>query len=163
MSDERARRIGEQLRRIRRQQGLSLAEVQEKSNGDWKAVVVGAYERGTRAVSITRLARLAAFYQVPLSDVLPGGRVGSDKPGEPRTVLDLTRLDRDDRRLAAIARFADHLQRVRGDRNGRVLTLRGGDLATIASAVGTDPGSLRTALTDHGVLVDLSNVMVHQG
>ena len=38
------------LRSIRQQQGLSLHGVEEKSQGRWKAVVVGSYERGDRAV-----------------------------------------------------------------------------------------------------------------
>ena len=63
--------VGDRLRDIRRQQGLSLADVEAKSGGSWKAVVVGAYERGDRAVTISRLADLAEFYGVPLASLLP--------------------------------------------------------------------------------------------
>ena len=51
-SDDRTRALGARLRSIRNQQGLSLAQVEARSGGVWKAVVVGAYERGDRAVSL---------------------------------------------------------------------------------------------------------------
>ena len=72
VEDERfARLLGERLRRVRQQQGLSLHEVESRSAGELKASVLGAYERGERAVSITRLHRLAAFYRVPVGQLLP--------------------------------------------------------------------------------------------
>ncbi|MGA1244522.1 MAG: helix-turn-helix domain-containing protein, partial [Ilumatobacteraceae bacterium] len=46
-----SRRVGERLRAIRRQKKLSLHEVDEVSKGEFKASVVGAYERGERAIS----------------------------------------------------------------------------------------------------------------
>lgn len=51
--------------------GLSLGDVERKSRGRWKAVVVGSYERADRTVTVTRLSELAGFYRVPLSSLLP--------------------------------------------------------------------------------------------
>ena len=65
------RALGARLRAIRTQQGLSLHGVEEKSDGRWKAVVVGSYERGDRAVTVQRLAELADFYGVPVAELLP--------------------------------------------------------------------------------------------
>ncbi len=73
MPSEYAKSLGARLRSIRQQQGLSLQGVEEKSNGRWKAVVVGSYERGDRAVTVSRLAELADFYRVPVSELLPDG------------------------------------------------------------------------------------------
>jgi transcriptional regulator with XRE-family HTH domain len=61
--------LGARLRAIRVQQGLSLHGVEDKSQGRWKAVVVGSYERGDRAVTALRLSELAAFYRVPVSEL----------------------------------------------------------------------------------------------
>ena len=55
--------LGARLRSIRVQQGLTLYDVEEKSAGHWKAVVVGSYERADRAVTVVRLAELAEFYR----------------------------------------------------------------------------------------------------
>ena len=56
-------KVGERLRAIRRQKGLSLQEVEAASRQEFKASVVGAYERGERAISVPRLQRLAALLQ----------------------------------------------------------------------------------------------------
>src|SRR5436309_13145601 len=73
MPSEYAKSLGARLRSIRQQQGLSLQGVEEKSAGRWKAVVVGSYERGDRAVTGSRLAELADFYRVPVAELRPEG------------------------------------------------------------------------------------------
>ena len=166
--------VGDRLRDIRHQQGLSLADVESRSGGVWKAVVVGAYERGDRAVTISRLADLAEFYGVPLGSLLPARTSDSapqhdaedDEPrrraaddGRARLKLDLERLveadteDLDPIALRAVARFAEHIQLRRGDHNGRVLTVRADDLRTIAVAIGHDPARLIESLRDQGSVV----------
>ena len=144
--------IGSRLRRIRQQQRLSLADVQDSSNGVWKAVVVGAYERGDRSISMPKLAQLAAFYGVPVSDLLPTSRTDEHVSDDERVVLDLTRLDETDPPLAAVARFVAHVRRQRGDHNGQILTLRGGDLETIALATDRTLDELHDTLTRRGVI-----------
>src|SRR6185437_6250726 len=90
---EYAKALGARLRAIRAQQHLSLHGVERKSGGRWKAVVVGSYERGDRAVSVQRLAELAGFYGVPVSELLPTERVTtSGSPGPNKIVLNLERL-----------------------------------------------------------------------
>ena len=68
--------VGARLRSIRRQRGLSLQDVQRISSGEFKAAVVGAYERGERSLSLPRLHRLAAFFQVPITQFLPQEETG---------------------------------------------------------------------------------------
>jgi transcriptional regulator with XRE-family HTH domain len=151
---DRQRIIGERLRRIRHQQRMSLADVEKRSGGEWKAVVVGAYERGDRAVTVTRLARLADFYGVPLADLLPGPPLQTAGDGPDRLVLDLTRLRTNGSPgMIAVIRFARRVQRLRGDHNGRVLSLRGSDVEALAIAVGKEPDELVELLQAHGVLL----------
>ena len=87
-----AKALGAKLRSIRQQQGLSLQGVETKSQGRWKAVVIGSYERGDRAVTVSRLAELADFYGVPVIELLPdaAARTVVDQPT--RLVLDLEAL-----------------------------------------------------------------------
>ena len=152
--DTNAQRIGARLRRIRHQQGQSLADVEQRSQGAWKAVVVGAYERGDRAVSVARLAALAEFYGVPLADILPGAEVEADADGSRRVVLDLTALATSDtEEVATVARFAQQVQRRRGDHNGRMLSLRSDDLELLALAVGTSSDELLTQLQAQGAVL----------
>ena len=44
--------LGLLLRAERERQGLSLAGVEEKSRGRWKAVVVGTWERAERSITV---------------------------------------------------------------------------------------------------------------
>lgn len=71
MSAEYSKSVGETLRRVRRDKKLSLQEVEGLSGQEFKASVLGAYERGERAVSVPRLWRLSQFYGVPVADLLP--------------------------------------------------------------------------------------------
>jgi transcriptional regulator with XRE-family HTH domain len=63
-------RVGAWIRSIRRQQQLSLQDVEAASEHEFKASVLGAYERGERAISVPRLQRLARFYRVPVDQML---------------------------------------------------------------------------------------------
>src|SRR5437763_1188762 len=92
MPSEYAKTLGARLRAIRTQQGLSLHGVEEKSRGRWKAVVVGSYERGDRSVTVQKLAELAEFYGVPVSELLPGDAAPTPLTPAPKLVIDLERM-----------------------------------------------------------------------
>jgi transcriptional regulator with XRE-family HTH domain len=152
---DRQRELGTRLRRLRSQQGLSLAQVEARSEGRWKAVVVGAYERGDRAVTIERLAVLADFYGVPLGHLLPDRTGVAPRAAGTEVALDVPRLrehGETDDAVGAVARFADRIRLLRGDHGGRVLTLRAADLRTLALASGVDVDELREQLGRRGVL-----------
>ncbi len=92
MASDYAKTLGARLRAIRTQQGLSLHGVEEKSRGRWKAVVVGSYERGDRSVTVQKLAELAEFYGVPVSELLPGDVLPTLIAPAPKLVIDLERM-----------------------------------------------------------------------
>jgi transcriptional regulator with XRE-family HTH domain len=56
------------LRYVRQLKGWTLADVETKSYGKHKAVVIGSYERGQRTISVKKLIELARFYGVPITD-----------------------------------------------------------------------------------------------
>ena len=151
-----ARALGERLRNIRVQKGMSLQDVQQTSKGKWKAAVVGAYERGDRNVTVARLSELALFYGVPVSEILPEDG-SAPSPGQPegrrRVVLDLEGLDKvpeGDR--DPLARFTPAIQIQRGDYNGRVLTIREDDLMALALLYQTSADELSRRLGEWGLL-----------
>ncbi len=154
MARDFARAVGARLRAIRQQQGLSLHGVEQRSDGAWKAVVVGSYERGDRAISVQRLSELAEFYGIPVSELLPGRAANTGPaPGSGRVILDLQRLaavPRDD--AAPLARFVGAIQARRGDYNGRVLTIRRDDIQTLALLYDESPASVIERLVGWGVL-----------
>ncbi len=127
--------IGANLRKVRKSQGLTLHEVERKSHGLWKAVVVGSYERNDRALSLRKAIELADFYQVPIDQLLGLDRPMPTSSMRARTVLDLRRLHAysqhfDD--LAMVSQFAALICAKRKDWNGEVLSLRESDQTTLA-------------------------------
>lgn len=70
-SSSYTRAVGACLRNARQRLGLSLQAVESMSSQEFKASVLGAYERGERSISVPRLQRLAALYQVPVDLLLP--------------------------------------------------------------------------------------------
>jgi transcriptional regulator with XRE-family HTH domain len=155
-ANEYAKDLGERLRRIRTQKGMSLQDVQGASDGKWKAAVIGAYERGDRNVTVGKLSELADFYGVPVTEVLPDDE-GVNAPGAAgrnrRVVLNLEGLssvpehDRD-----PLSRFTTAIQIQRGDFNGRVLTIREDDLMALALLYQMTSDELSKRLSEWGLL-----------
>ena len=170
-----ARRVGERLRAVRKQKRLSLQAVEADSAQEFKASVLGAYERGERAISVPRLQRLARFYQVPVDQLLPrdpdaltidlreAEAEGIVEPGtaspantwpidEGRVMIDLAALDRvDGPERDLLARYLGAIQVQRQDFNGRVLTIRNEDVRTLGFLLQTTPELLRRRLDEIGV------------
>jgi transcriptional regulator with XRE-family HTH domain len=172
MTTSYARRVGERLRNVRKQQRLSLQAVEAASTQEFKASVLGAYERGERAISVPRLQRLAKFYNVPVDQLLPRDsgneptwgareidlRDGNGGPRHPddddRVTIDLTHLEAmpapaPEKDL--LARYLGMIQIQRQDFNGRVLTIRHEDLRAIACLFETNLDSMRHRLAELGL------------
>ena len=133
-----SRKVGDQLRVIRRQKRLSLQEVEASSADEFKASVLGAYERGERAISVPRLERLAKFYNVPVDQLLP--REDLTPPSETDLVpskklpVDLLKLSQlSGQPFEMLIRFLKMIQVQRQDFNGKVITVRGDDTRAIAA------------------------------
>ena len=71
MADKFTLSLGQRLRSARRQRGWSLGEIETHTSGEFKASVVGAYERGERQISVQRFVRIAALYNMAPGDLLP--------------------------------------------------------------------------------------------
>lgn len=151
-----ARQLGERLRKIRIQKNMSLQDVQQASEGRWKAAVVGAYERGDRNVTVAKLAELADFYGVPVSEVIPtdaGAAAAGALEGRRKVVLNLESLELvPETERDPISRFATAIQVQRGDFNGRVLTIREDDLMALALLYQTSASELHRRLRTWGLI-----------
>jgi transcriptional regulator with XRE-family HTH domain len=159
-----AKALGARLRAIRMQQHLSLHGVERKSAGRWKAVVVGSYERGDRAVSVQRLAELADFYGVPVSDLLPPDDSafsgGGGAPPLSRIVLNLDKVATlADPQADVLRRFVASIVRQRGDLGMRSLNVRHEDLRTLALMYDTTMEALTERLVRWQVLAPESVIL----
>jgi transcriptional regulator with XRE-family HTH domain len=160
-------KVGSRLRAIRKQKRLSLQDVEASSDQEFKASVLGAYERGERAISVPRLQRLARFYAVPVDQLLPreddgvgpdavidleSGTVTRSGPDESKVIIDLHRLQSmgsSDAQL--LTRYLGYIQVQRGDFNGRMLTVRRDDLRAIACLLDVNPDAARGKLDELGL------------
>ena len=157
-------RVGDRLRAIRRQKGLSLHDVEAKSSMEFKASVLGAYERGERAISVPRLLRLADIYDVPSDQLLPremlDGEINLSENGTRPVIdlnggctIDLQRLhDLEDPDAAILSRYATSIQLERQDFNGRLLTIRRDDLRVLAAVLGRSIEELGQRFASLGLL-----------
>jgi len=123
------------LRAIRKSRGWTLHDIETKSSGSIKAVVMGSNERGTRAISLARALELANLFAIPIADLLGG----TDSPGDirlssqrfdQRRVAQLL-VDSDEEALKKLHKFLIAIAQRRGDWNGEILTLRSTDLDTL--------------------------------
>lgn len=150
--------VGKRLRSIRKQRGHSLQDVQRLSEREFKAAVLGAYERGERSLSMPRLQRLAEFFGVPVSQMLPQDEPGDavqPSRGQGGLTINLTRLDAlTGTDAVVVERFLRAIQVMRQDFNGKVLTIRGDDLRTLAILLDQSEDDFSNRLVDLGVAVE---------
>ena len=177
-----ARAVGSRLRAVRKQMRLSLQAVEAMSDQEFKASVLGAYERGERAISVPRLQRLAKLYDVPVDQLLPqddddrrwgqGGERGEgtgagngESPararralrpwdGNEKVTIDLTKLNSvSGPERDLLRRFLSMIQVQRQDFNGRMITIRAEDLRAIACLFGVTPDAMSRRLDELGLRV----------
>ncbi len=153
-----SRQVGDRLRAIRRQKRLSLQEVEAQSEQEFKASVLGAYERGERALSLPRLDRLAQFYNVPIEQLLPREITGTEtaaleSPINKKLAIDVSKLmELRGSPFEMLARYLRLIQVQRQDFNGRVITVRGDDTRAIAAMLDVPVDQVGSRLEALGLL-----------
>lgn len=124
MSDRFSISLGQRLRAARRQRGWSLGEVENQTYGEFKASVVGAYERGERAISVQRFARLSEVYGIPPNELLPAEHTAE-------LVIDLDAIESGEGGGDLVERYLAAIQLLRKDPSSR--EVRHSDRAIIGS------------------------------
>lgn len=120
----------EQLRTIRKSKGWSLQDVEHHSNGKWKAVVIGSYERADRAISLKKAISLMQFYQVPITELFP--EITTQVTARSVSV-NLNKLaESSEAKSQILQRFTKSISNRRKDWNGQILTIRANDLQFLA-------------------------------
>lgn len=152
------RQVGLRLRGVRRSKRLSLHDVELASSKEFKASVLGAYERGERAISVPRLQRLASFYGVAVDQLLPaielpgedGEHVDRRVPGRGITI-DLIRLEAMSSHEANLLnRYVSMIRQQRSGFTGTALTIRREDLNALAVLLESDPETVKDRMGSMG-------------
>lgn len=156
--------VGDRLRSLRRERRLSLMAVEESTGREFKASVLGAYERGERVISILRLQRLAQFYRVPVDRILPSGppagpsRDGSSPDGPtPFTpkrpvTIDLSRLaETESVEGQVVRRYVNGIQSQRTGFSGATIAIRVDDLRCLGRFLDRDETAMEMRLVELGL------------
>lgn len=150
--------VGERLRTLRKQRGLSLLAVEESTGREFKASVLGAYERGERVISVLRLQRLASFYRVPVDQILPrpatgegDGSTAATTPFTPRrpVVIDLVRLSETESiEGQVIRRYISSIHSHRSGMHGDTMPIRDDDLRALGRFFDCDERTMEMKLVE---------------
>ena len=152
------RLVGERLRRIRQQKQWSLSEVEANSDSEFKASVLGAYERGERAISVPRLERLARFYGVSIDQLLPRDSQrmedAASADGAPKKLrIDVAKLSTmSGQQFEMLERLLRMIQVQRQVFNGKVITVRAHDTRAIAVMLDVPVDGVGDKLSELGLL-----------
>ena len=140
----------ERLRLIRKSKGWSLQDVERYSNGKWKAVVIGSYERADRAISLKKAISLMEFYQVPVTELFPE----SPPPIQmSKLAIDLGRLSNEQSPFSSIVKkFTNAIANRRKDWNGQILSVRANDLQFLAMLLQQNENSVLEHLEKLGLV-----------
>jgi transcriptional regulator with XRE-family HTH domain len=142
--------ISKRLRQIRKQQNLTLKQVEIRSRGKWKAVVIGSYERGNRSLSISKAKSLCEFYGVPLSALFQSEGIQQVPPSEGALRIDLrnlrSKISQNDPLIGQLHNLLSFIARRRDDWNGEIMTIRLQDNEVLGLLVQKEQSELRKAL-----------------
>jgi transcriptional regulator with XRE-family HTH domain len=127
--------VAKRIRALRKGRGWTLHDVEAQTHGSIKAVVMGSYERGARALSLTRAIEIANLFGIPIANLL-GDFSRTDTTVSATLTIDQRRLieialAKPDARISALQSFISAISARRGDWNGEVLTLRATDFDTL--------------------------------
>jgi transcriptional regulator with XRE-family HTH domain len=121
-----------------------LQEVEKRSESEFRSSVLGAYERGERAISVQRLFRLASLYRVDVAHLIPSSEESDSQ--EDGASIDLDAISGVDEEVSdVIDRFLVAIQMRRRGGSGE-MAVRQADLELLAALVRSDRNTLRQVL-----------------
>ena len=129
------------IRQLRREKGFTLLECEIQSRGRIRAVVLGAYERGDRSMSLKKVIEIAELFGVPLAHLIAADlQPEQSRIAGSRHIYDLRAL----RALAPseqkilLSRYLSRIAEQRGDWGGEVISIRHADVEAIARLVDSE-------------------------
>lgn len=145
------------LRKLRQIKGFTLDEIEKATAGEFKSVVLGAYERGTRAISLARLERISAFYEVP---ILYFFAAESEKSASERWIFDLRQIRKvlemggEGTQILSLISLVKAIATQRNDWGGEFLTIRESDRSIVNQLLAFGNLDLERELLEKKVLLN---------
>jgi transcriptional regulator with XRE-family HTH domain len=141
MDNREIDQIRGRIRQLRREKGFTLLECEIRSGGRIRAVVLGAYERGDRSMSLKKVIEIAELFDVPLAHL-----IATDLHPEKSRIVGIRHIyDLRALRILApseqknlLSRYLSRIAEQRGDWAGEVISIRQTDVEAIARLVDSD-------------------------
>ena len=120
-------------------------------------MVMGSYERGTRAISLSRTIEIADLFGIPVTELISDG-TDQSRTETAALVFDLRAIERlssfnDSTEIRHISRYLKALALRRPDWNGEVLSLRKSDFEQFSLLLDATEENLFQQLSDYKVLL----------
>ena len=141
----------DKLRMIRKSKGWSLQDVERNSNGKWKAVVIGSYERSDRSISLRKAISLMEFYQVPISELFP--EISPEVKARSISINLAKLAEAQSINSESLRRFTKSIGDRRKDWNGKLLTIRANDLQFLSLLLGLNESAALDYLAEADLLI----------
>lgn len=133
MSTHELKEIRRRIRAQRLALGWSLADFEIHSAGKVTAVAMGSYERGSRALSISKLLVICDIFQISLIHILAPAKELTAAESSGRHIYDLRTLQvlAESTEKMQLLSYIQQIIRKRGDWKGAVISLRSSDVENL--------------------------------
>jgi hypothetical protein len=147
--------VGCVLREHRLACGYTLHEVSAKSRGVMKASALASYERAERKITLERFVNLMSLYDTPADRALGEVMMRMFPRSRRKFTLDIEKLRTLNGQTRGLLHFIHRIRVARGDYFTGMISLRSGDLETVACESGATPNELLTTMRE-AVVTDCS-------
>ena len=148
--------IRRRIRQLRRERGLTLLAFEKLSGGRIRAVVLGAYERGDRAMSLNKVIEIAEVFGVELAHIIAPSSGRGDYLGlTQRHIYDLRALQslKPCAEKEILTRYILRIAHQRGDWAGELISLRRDDIDALSRVIDSDEINFHDWVDASGILL----------
>lgn len=156
MSHIDSNEISARIRQLRRERGLTLLAFEKLSGGRIRAVVLGAYERGDRTMSLKKVIEIAEVFDVELAYLTgpSSGRSDAVRPTD-RHIYDLRALQALEpcAEKEILTKYIMRIAHQRGDWAGEIISLRRDDIDALSRVIDSEEINFHEWVGTTGILL----------
>lgn len=156
MENRESERIRLRIRSLRRERGLTLLDFERASGGRIRAVVLGAYERGDRSMSLSKVIEIANVFNLELSYLIRTPELErSATTARSRHIYDLRllRASEESPQKGILTRYISWITEQRGDWAGEVISLRQSDVDSLSIVIDRQGETFQEWIIKQGVML----------
>lgn len=156
MSHIDSNEIRVRIRQLRRERGLTLLAFEKLSEGRIRAVVLGAYERGDRAMSLNKVIEIADVFGVEFAHLMAPSSGRGDSPElTHRHIYDLRALQVLEASLEKeiLTKYIMRIAHRRGDWAGEIISLRRDDIDALSRVIDSGEVNFHEWVGASGILL----------